>query len=184
MAAPATATTVAITTPRTGTRATTRTTKTMAMSAVPKARRKRVALESMLYGYGDQSVFGQGGTAERTPPRERCGPSGARITTPRGGGGGGGGRGGGGEGGGRRPGGENSRVATPRQRRTAGGVAGCRRITPFQSPHPTINEEEDDDDDDDNEEDEGRGGGNGGTAGRRPSRLRQVPPICTLACGL
>ena len=52
--------------------------------------------------------------------------------------------------------------------------------TPFQSPHPTINEEEDDDDDDNNEEDEGRGGGNGGTAGRRPSRLQQVPPICYL----
>ncbi len=51
--------------------------------------------------------------------------------------------------------------------------------TPFQSPHPTINEEEDDDDDN-NEEDEGRGGGNGGTAGRRPSRLQQVPPICYL----
>jgi hypothetical protein len=147
----------------------------------------RVALERMLYGYGDQSVFGQGGTAERTPPRERCGPSGARITTPRGGGGGRGG----GEGGGRCPGGENSRVATPRQRRTAGGgrqdaaaSSGERRIDPVKfchaipEPASTINEEEDDDDD--NEEDEGRGGGNGGTAGRRPSRLRQVSPICYL----
>jgi hypothetical protein len=52
----------------------------------------------MLYGYSDQSVFGQGGKAERTPPRERCGPSGARIMTPRGRGGGrGGGRRGGGD---------------------------------------------------------------------------------------
>jgi hypothetical protein len=87
MAAPATATTVAITTPRTGTRATTLTTMTTpirfprspaalgyaATSPVPKERRNRVAVERMLYGYGDQSVFGQGGedAAEGTVRPER-----------------------------------------------------------------------------------------------------------------
>ena len=86
---------------------------------------------------------------------------------------------------------KNSQVAMPHQRRTAGGggrmpppppgsvtLTLSNSATPFQSPHPTINEEEDNDED--KEEDEGWGGGNGGTAGRRPSQLWQVPPICYL----
>jgi serine/threonine protein phosphatase PrpC len=120
-----------------------------ATSPVPKTRRNRTELERILYRPGDRSVFGQGGGAERTPPKARCGPSSSDAaaaargagTSPR-----------------RRKkfvkGGASSTPGSylsPNPRRTGGfgrsppgsvssGISNF--ATPFQSPHPTIHEEE------------------------------------------